>query len=153
MADLGVRPEAVFGDSKDMLEQAADARLELAKIEAEEAAKKSPRRWFSPMSPVEKAAQAAFLGLGATDWGQTIRFTQDPAYREAHPRAFESNPVLGKHPSRSKVNLLVPLGLAAHTLGAWALPRPYRNILQAVGIGLEGEAVLHNDMRPQWPWK
>lgn len=113
---------------------------------------KKKGRWFQPLHPAEMAAQAAFLGLGATDWGQTVRFT-DPAYRNAHPRTFESNPILGKHPSRAKVNTLIPLALAAHTLGVWALPRPYRNILQAVGIGLETDAVIHNDMKPEWPWK
>lgn len=110
-------------------------------------------RWFQPFHPAEAAAQAAFLGLGAADWGQTIRFTQDTDYQRAHPRAYESNPFLGRHPSRTRVNALIPLALAAHTLGVWALPRPYRNILQAVGIGLEGNAVAQNDLKPQWPWK
>lgn len=111
---------------------------------------KKKGRWFQPLHPAEMAAQAAFLGLGATDWGQTVRFTQDPSLRD---KWHESNPILGKHPSRAKVNALIPLALAAHTLGVWALPRPYRNILQAVGIGLETDAVIHNDMKPEWPWR
>ena len=111
---------------------------------------KKRSRWFQPFHPAEAAAQAAFLGLGGVDWGQTIRFTQDPALNK---RWGESNPFLGRNPSRAKVNALIPLALAGHTLAAWALPRPYRNILQAVGIGMEADAVIHTDMKPQWPWK
>lgn len=109
--------------------------------------------WFSKMHPAEKAAQLAFLGLGLLDWGQTIKFTQDPYWQE---RVFEANPVLGKHPSRARVNTLIPLGLAAHTLAAWALPRPWRNVLQVGGLVGEGWATSHNHrdgIRPTLPWK
>jgi hypothetical protein len=110
--------------------------------------------WFTKMSPLEKALQAAFLGAGALDWGQTIKFTQDPTYQELGHR--EMNPILGPHPSRTRVNVYMPLALAAHTLGVWALPRPYRNILQIGGLGLEGWAVHNNAKKgvsPTWPWK
>lgn len=110
-------------------------------------------RWFAPLSPVEKALQGVFLGLGAADWGQTVNFTQNPALRS---RMYEVNPLLGRNPSRAKVNTLIPLGLAAHTLGVHALPRPWRNILQMAGLGGETWAVVNNargGISPVVPWK
>lgn len=111
------------------------------------------RRWFQPLSRNEWLAQAAFLGLGALDWSQTVRFTQDPAFDR---RLDEQNPILGKNPSRAKVNILIPLGLAAHTLGVYALPRPWRNILQGAGIVGESYATYQNakqGVTPAMPWQ
>lgn len=108
-------------------------------------------RWFQPLSKAEWLAQAAFLGLGLTDWGQTVNFTQHPT-----DNGYESNPILGKHPSRARVNTMIPLGLIGHTLGVWALPRPYRNMLQGAGLVGEGLAVGNNakqGVRPIAPWK
>jgi len=107
--------------------------------------------WLSPLSPTEKALQGLFLGLGALDWGQTVNFTQ---HRKAD--LYETNPILGKNPSRAKVNILIPLGLALHTGAVQVLPRPYRNIVQGLGIAGEGLAVgtsFAKGVKPIWPWK
>lgn len=103
--------------------------------------------WFSRPTPLELAMQGAFLGLTATDWQQTRAFRK-LGWQEA-------NPLLGKQPSIRKVDALIPLGMAAHTLGAYALPRPYRNIAQVLGILGEAAAVAHNSKIPQvgWGWK
>jgi hypothetical protein len=107
--------------------------------------------FFSKMSPTELALQGLFLGLGAVDWGQTIKFTQPYNYH-----ASETNPLLGKHPSRARINTMIPLGLALHTAAVWAAPRPIRNVIQALGILGEGAAVrnnFHAGVTPTWPWK
>lgn len=153
VGDLSVSPEHALSDEEITRQAIIAARNELERPR--------PRRtpgegWFSPLSPYEKAAQAAFLGLGALDWGQTIRFTQDKEWQARNPGWRERNPVLGSHPSRARVNALIPLGLAAHTLGAWALPRPWRNVLQVAGIAGEANATYGNHQQgiyPQWPWK
>lgn len=124
---------------------------ELARLVAEPPPEREAG-WFSPLSPAEKVLQGAFLGLGLVDWGQTVNFTQNPALRATE----EINPVLGRRPSRARVNVLVPLGLAAHTAGVIALPRPWRNVLQVAGLVGEGLAVGNNAARgisPVWPWK
>lgn len=144
----------------------ADAKLDLsytpppaAELRAEalrRAIEREPEKnegegWFSKPTAAELAVQGMFLALGLTDWGQTTNFTQHKK------RQYEEvNPILGKHPSRAKVNTLIPLGLAAHTLSAYALPRPYRHILQGLGLAGEGIAVANNTSRgisPVLPWK
>ncbi len=146
MADT--RPDLSYVPPSD-----AEVRADALRRRIEEPAPEEGSRWFSAMSPAELAMQGAFLGLGLTDWGQTINFTQG---RPGGRTYEEANPVLGRRPSRAKVNLLVPLGLAAHTLGSYALPRPWRNVLQVAGLLGEGAAVYHNaraGISPTWPWK
>lgn len=148
--DLGVRPPRPWRDPD--LDNEALVRAVQRGPHSDEAERRS--RWFQPFSRGELVAQGAFLGLGLTDWGQTIRFTQDPAWKARG--VYEVNPVLGRHPSRARVNTLIPLGLAAHTLAAWALPRPYRRLLQGAGLVGEAGAVGTNHLagiRPALPWK
>jgi hypothetical protein len=56
----------------------------------------------------------------------------------------EGNRFLGPHPSRAKVNTLIPLGMVLHTAVAVALPRPARNLWQMTFIYLEADAVHGN---------
>ncbi len=110
------------------------------------------RRWFAPLSRGERLVQLTVIGLGLVDWGQTIRFTQGAAYRAYE----ESNPLLGRHPSRATVNAYFPLALGVYTLGVWALPSPYRDVLLAGGLALEGDAVVSNAVEgigPAAPWR
>lgn len=92
--------------------------------------------WFSRPTPLEVAMQGAFLGLAATDWQQTRAFRK--------LGVEEMNPLLGRRPSVGKVDTMVPAAMAAHTLAAYALPRPWRNIAQVLGLGAETWAVAHN---------
>ncbi len=93
-------------------------------------------KWFSRPTAGEVAAQAALLGLIGLDWAQT---------RDFRSRGIrEVNPALGSYPSRARVNVLVPLGAAAVTLGAYALPRKYRRALQALALTGEGLATINN---------
>lgn len=110
------------------------------------------RTWFGPLSRVEGLAGMAVIGLGLVDWGQTIRFTQRDAYRAYE----ESNPILGRRPSRAAVNAYFPLSLGLFALGVWALPPPYRDVLLAGGLAVEGSAVVSNaryGIAPTAPWR
>ncbi len=110
------------------------------------------QRWFGPLSRVEGLAGATVVGLGLVDWGQTIRFTQREAYRVYE----ETNPLLGRHPSRAAVNAYFPLALGLYALGVWALPAPWRDILLAGGLAVEADAVASNareGIAPAAPWR
>ncbi len=89
-------------------------------------------RWTA----LDTAAQATVTALSVVDWMQTISFTrQDYA---------EGNPILGKHPSRARVNTLVPLAIIGHAVVARLLPKPCRQAWQLAGIWIEADAVRSN---------
>ncbi len=87
--------------------------------------------------------ELALVGLAVADRQQTLEFTQN---HDKYPTWTESNPFLGRHPSRDKLNAAIVLGLGAHYLIARELPRPFRTIWQAVFIGIEIDAVSCNYM-------
>ena len=85
--------------------------------------------------------QIAYSTVHIIDWMQTKTFVKDG--RE------ELNPILGKHPSQNKIDLMIGAGLIAHWTVAHLLPTNYRGrnirrIWQYVWIGIETTAVVHN---------
>src|SRR5574337_410575 len=91
----------------------------------------STRTWTATDTVIEASFAAA---LGA-DWLQTRQITH---------AGLETNPILGKHASRSKVDAYFATSLAGHALIAAALPRPYRTVWQCIWIGIETEVVRQN---------
>ncbi len=85
--------------------------------------------------------EALFGVLVYVDWKQTIEFTQNP-YQ--YPNCHETNPFLGHHPSRTRINAVMGASLAAHALIAYALPQPYRGVWQFVWIGIEADVIHTN---------
>lgn len=106
-------------------------------------------RW----TKIDTAAQATVIALIAVDWMQTITFTQHPTRAND---GYEGNRVLGRNPSRAKVNTLIPLGALAHTAIAIVLPKPMRQAWQAGGVYLEIDATRSNyraGVTMTLPWK
>ena len=110
-------------------------------------------RWSS----ADLALEGALAGLIAVDWLQTLQFTQhDCRTPELGGGCYETNPVLGRYPSRAKVNTLIPLGLAAHAAVAALIPQgPWRFLWQGTFLVLESKAVTMNAMygvQLRLPW-
>lgn len=82
--------------------------------------------------------EGTFVTLTVIDWGQTRGIA-------LHPNQYrETNPLLGSHPSITKVDTFIPAGIIIHGVISMALPPKYRAYWQAVWIGVEGGAVWHN---------
>jgi hypothetical protein len=84
--------------------------------------------------------ELGLVALSVTDFGQTSWFLSN------RPHAYETNPLLGRHPSRARVATFGALGLASHLAVARLLPQPYRRLWQLAGIGVEVDAVTSNAM-------
>ena len=84
----------------------------------------------------EASLEAAFIGTVLLDWQQT-RW----ALANGH---YERNPILGKYPSRAKVNAAAFGAIAAHGAISYLTPRRYRWMWQYVTFVAEGGVVLQN---------
>ena len=68
--------------------------------------------------------EIAYTVLDTVDWLQT-------RYISTHSIKFhEVNPILGKHPSIGKVNMVMGASLIGHWLISYILPKHYRRIWQ-----------------------
>lgn len=76
-------------------------------------------------------------GLYYMDYKQTLDLKN-------HPGMYEMNPVLGKHPSDSKVRNYFAANLVGHTVITALLPEKYRPIWQWSTITVELIVVRHN---------
>ncbi len=85
--------------------------------------------------------EGVFLTLLAIDWGQTL----DIVKREDEGFS-ETNPILGHHPSRAKVNTLIGAVAIGHPIVACKFIKSpkWRKWFQYITIGAEGYAVIHN---------
>jgi hypothetical protein len=82
------------------------------------------------------------LAVGSTalivaDWSQTLQLADNPH------RWGELNPILGRHPSKGRVNTLLSLAVISNG-GALLLPKTPRRIWYAAVTVLEAIAVIHN---------
>src|SRR5574337_360603 len=89
----------------------------------------------------DTAFEVLFTALVYVDWKQTLEFTQN---RDKYPNCYETNPLMGNHPSRRKVNAVVAASLLAHAFTAYKLPQPYRGWWQWVWIGVEADVIHTN---------
>ena len=94
---------------------------------------------FDEWSKQDIALEAVSLGLIAVDWGQTRDI-------EARPKKFheQQNIFLGRHPSEGAVNAYFISYLIFHPAITYILPKKYRPWFQAITIGIETQAVIHN---------
>jgi len=91
--------------------------------------------------------QTAVVSTLTVDWLQT-------RYTAKHPDMFyETNPIMGKHPSVGTVNTYFAAIALLHTAAVVLLPKeftvfetkiPLRNILQSVVIAVEVGAIINN---------
>jgi len=91
---------------------------------------------FCSWSNADSIREITYVGFHITDWMQTKQGISDGMK--------ELNPILGEHPSMSKIDTIVGLSLIGHILISGLLPKPYRETFQYITIGIESGAVLHN---------
>ena len=85
----------------------------------------------------DTALQLSYTALHVADWGQTLDI-------ENHPGHYETNPILGRNPSRGEINTYFAGTLALHWLIARALPQKWRSHFQLGTIALEFGVVSDN---------
>jgi len=102
--------------------------------------------WFDKWTTGDTILQSVFIGTMLIDWGQTNWITDNPVIVEYYGEANslkrttlheESNPILGKHPSKKKIAIYFSSCIISHTAISYVLPKPYRNIFQISGIAFE----------------
>lgn len=81
--------------------------------------------------------EAVYLGLHVADWGQTLGIAESPNY-------YESNPILGRNPSRGEVNRYFAVTAIGHAAVAYLLPHEAREVWQYTTIGMEAGIVARN---------
>ena len=77
--------------------------------------------------------------LHAVDWGTTLDITR--RYDEGY---YESNPILGRHPSAGTVNVYMGAWALLHPVITHYLPGKYRPYWQLITIGVSGGAAASN---------
>ena len=92
--------------------------------------------WSADWTTQDTILQASLIGLIAIDWMQTLE--------SLNGNYYETNPILGKEPSRSEVNICIASSMIIATAVAYLLPSKYRIIFQSIVIGVELEAVNYN---------
>ena len=93
---------------------------------------------FDSWTKGDIAREATWQVLHLVDWGQTLDISAQPS------RYHEINPILGKHPSRSTVNIYMASGALLHLGISHVLPQSYRPYWQYVTIGTSGACVVNN---------
>ncbi|MES0444904.1 MAG: hypothetical protein ABUJ92_00025 [Desulfobacterales bacterium] len=88
----------------------------------------------------DTARETAWHAVNLVDWGQTLDIVRE---REAGYSRYERNPLLGKHPSRNRVNTYFALSHIAHySISKWTTK--YRAPWQYGTIAASGFVVGHN---------
>jgi hypothetical protein len=94
----------------------------------------------------------AVISLQVADWGQTraIANGYTSEYTDGNgikkTRAYyETNILLGKHPSTGRVDTYFAASIVGHTAVAYLLPQPYRRIWQSLFVIVEAHFVIRND--------
>lgn len=82
--------------------------------------------------------ETTYLAMHTADWLQTLKI------RDPHCPLHEANPVLGRKPSRGKVNAYFLATGIAHILIAHSLPPKTRHWFQVVTIGMEVGCIGNN---------
>ena len=98
----------------------------------------APRWWEkNDWTHTDTALQLSYTALHIADWGQTLDI-------ENHPDRFETNPVLGRYPTRGEINTYFASTLALHWLIARLLPQKWRSQFQLGTIALEFDVISDN---------
>ena len=84
----------------------------------------------------DTARQLLFTGLLAADWHQT---------RNMKDGYYETNLILGEHPSDGAVDLYMFGVAVGHALVSGFLKEGYRDAWQYIWVGAEAYTVYHNE--------
>lgn len=85
----------------------------------------------------DTARQTACVSLLAADWCQTRQIVKTPGM-------YETNPLIGRHPSLNRVNTYFISAIVGHTLLSYNLTPKNRKRFQYATIGLEAAVVGRN---------
>ena len=88
-------------------------------------------------STTDKSLELGYIALTAIDWRQT----QDIVRHEGY---YETNPIMGKHPTNARINTYFTGMIAGHVLVDYLLPSQYRGYWELMGISVELTGVLGN---------
>lgn len=94
---------------------------------------------FDTWSSQDVKLQATYSVLHVLDWMQTLDIKN---HRERD--VYETNPVLGKHPSNAKINAYMGSTLILNAVVTHILPSKYRPWWQVAGISVEASCVVNN---------
>jgi hypothetical protein len=72
-----------------------------------------------PLTKAQIAGEVAFEVLHAIDWGQTLDIAGSDEY-------YEMNPIIGRYPSRGRVNLVMCATAIGHPIVTWLIPDSWR---------------------------
>ena len=98
----------------------------------------SPAYGFEPLTPEDKSHLALYTTLHLMDWKQTRMIAKNPgAY-------YETNTILGEHPSVGKVDAYFLTTLAGQIAATYLLPPKARRIWQMTWISIEKGYVEDN---------
>ena len=90
-----------------------------------------------PWTGADTALELTLVGASVVDDAQTMSVMRRDS-------GYETNPLLGKHPSDERIIATSVFGLATHAVIAYILPHPWRTVWQGMWIGIEIDAVEHN---------
>ncbi len=76
--------------------------------------------------------EGSWVALHVLNWGTTLDIADNPG------RYYETNPIMGRHPSRGKVNLYFVSTTVAHVLTSALLPKKWREYFQVGSIAVTG---------------
>ena len=97
-----------------------------------------PSRASDLWSDADVKREAVYLAVDTVDWLQTRNIARDPN------KWYETNSVLGEHPSVGKVNMYFATMMLVHIGIVDALPSEYRPVFQYTTIMVELNYVAHN---------
>ena len=92
---------------------------------------------FDEWTDKDELRQRAYMALHLIDWMQTSKMASDDMY-------FETNPLLGRHPSTGKINTYFAATLVFNYVVARTLQTKYRNTWQSFWLGVKTTYVGHN---------
>jgi len=93
-----------------------------------------------PWTKNQVLLQGATSTLNVIDWGQTLDIADRP------DKYYETNPILGEHPSRAEVNKYFACLMGTQILITHLLPSKYRKYWLSLNIAVSGYYV-HNNYR------
>ena len=89
-----------------------------------------------PWTIQDSILQTIVIGTILIDSCQTYTFLYTKDYN-----VYETNPILGKHPSKEKFVAYWGISLIAHTGISYILPKPARTIWQSITISIQSYCI------------
>ena len=94
--------------------------------------------WGAKWSKQDVALETTWQVIHVLDWGTTLDSASQP------DQYYEINPILGKHPSRGKVNAYMTAGALFHFGMTHALPPSCRPYWHGITIAVSSTCVINN---------